>query len=67
MGLADELGVDLSEDRTFDRAVDDALLLGSRDIVLELLLATVTADERSLLLHAAVSNVPMSADDLAFA
>ncbi len=67
VGLADELGVDLSEDRTFDRAVDDALLLGSRDIVLELLLATVTADERSLLLHAAVSNVPMSADDLAFA
>ncbi|WP_239340160.1 tetratricopeptide repeat protein, partial [Frankia sp. CiP3] len=65
--LADTLGIDLHEDRTFDEAVDDALLLGSRDIVLELLLATVTADERALLLQAAVSSAPMSVDDLAFA
>ncbi|WP_239310711.1 hypothetical protein, partial [Frankia sp. Cj3] len=66
-GLAGTLGIDLRDDRSFGQAVDDALLLGSRDIVLELLLATVTADERSLLLQAAVSSVPMSFDDLAFA
>ncbi|WP_322770247.1 CHAT domain-containing protein, partial [Frankia sp. Cr1] len=65
--LADRLGIDLLDDRTFGEAVDDALLLGSRDIVLELLLATVTADERALLLQAAVSSAPMSVDDLAFA
>ncbi|WP_322761517.1 ATP-binding protein, partial [Frankia sp. Cr2] len=65
--LADTLGIDLLDDRTFGEAVDDALLLGSRDIVLELLVATVTADERALLLQAAVSSAPMSVDDLAFA
>ncbi|WP_239395909.1 CHAT domain-containing protein, partial [Frankia sp. CiP3] len=66
-GLAGTLGIDLRDDRSFGQAVDDALLLGSRDIVLELLLATVTADERALLLQAAVSSAPMSVDDLAFA
>src|SRR4029453_15416549 len=65
--LAAEHGVDLDDERTFTDAVRDAMLLGTRDILLDELLATLTGDEHEILLQAAVSNAPMSSDDLAFA
>jgi hypothetical protein len=65
--LAEHLGVDLRDERTVTDAVADALLLGSRDILLDQLVGLLSDDERAVLLQAAVSNAPMNSDDLALA
>jgi tetratricopeptide (TPR) repeat protein len=49
---------------TLSDATRQALILGSRDILLEELLALLTPRQREVLLQAAVSRVPMSIDDL---
>jgi hypothetical protein len=53
--------------RGLDQAMRDAVLLGSRDILLDTLLQALTSEERELLLQAAVSTVPQSRGDLAVA
>ena len=65
--LAREHGVSLASSRPLSQAIPEAVLLGSRDILLEPLVASLTDDERELLLQAAVSTVPMTVDDLAVA
>jgi tetratricopeptide (TPR) repeat protein len=61
--LAREHGVSLAPARSAAEAITDALLLGSRDILLE----TLTADERELVLQAAVSREPFSVRELTIA
>jgi len=65
--LAKQEGVDLAESATLEQTLSDAVLLGSRDIVLGELLSHLDAEERELALQAAVSRVPMSIADLALA
>ncbi|OLB81479.1 MAG: hypothetical protein AUI14_03120 [Actinobacteria bacterium 13_2_20CM_2_71_6] len=65
--LAREEHLTLTGSRDLASAVSDAVLLGSRDIVLTELLALLTDEQREVLLQAAVSTVPLSLDDLAYA
>ena len=65
--LAETQDVDLSEPATLERTLSDAILLGSRDIVLRELLSHLEPEERELALQAAVSTMSMSMTDLAFA
>ncbi|MBX6751642.1 MAG: CHAT domain-containing protein, partial [Micromonosporaceae bacterium] len=48
-------------------AARQAVILGTRDILLDALLGQLTASQRAVLLQAAVSRVPFSVADLAFA
>jgi tetratricopeptide (TPR) repeat protein len=57
----------LTGSRDLSTAVTEAVLLGSRDIVLTELVDLLTDEQRELLLQAAVSAVPLSLPDLAFA
>ncbi|MBF9129713.1 CHAT domain-containing protein [Plantactinospora sp. S1510] len=59
--------VDLAPGRNPRQVVSQAVLLGSRDILLEELLTHVSDEERELLLQAALSSVPLALPDLAFA
>ena len=65
--LARREGVDLNRPRPLGQAVDQAMLLGSADILLDDLLALLTPPQRGLLDQVAVSRAPMRLDDLAFA
>ena len=65
--LARDEGVELSEPAGLEQTLSDAVLLGSRDIVLGELFSHLDAEERELALQAAVSRVPMSIADLALA
>ncbi len=53
--------------RDLDQAIGEAILLGSRDILLDTLMQGLSSEERELLLQAAVSTVPKSIADLAVA
>jgi hypothetical protein len=65
--LAADHGIDVDDDRSLAEAVEDAMLLGSRDILLRELVATLSSDDRELLFQAARSRAPMSPSDLAVA
>ncbi len=59
--------LDVTSARSVEDSVTQAVLLGSRDIVLDVLVEELTTEQRELLLQAAVSNAPFSTDDLALA
>jgi hypothetical protein len=65
--LATQQGVQLNESRPLGQAIQEAMLLGSRDILLDQLMDLLTREQRELLLMAAVTSPPMSADDLVIA
>ena len=65
--LASEQGVQLSGPRPLGQAIEEAMLLGSRDILLDQLMDLLTEEQREVLLQAAVTGPPMSAADLAVA
>ncbi len=65
--LAADAGVDVRRPRPVDAAIDDALLLGSADILLDELLALLTDHEHAVLTQLSVSRAPMTLDELAFA
>ncbi|MGH3931894.1 MAG: CHAT domain-containing protein [Pseudonocardiaceae bacterium] len=57
--------VDVTQDRELRKHVAVAVQLGARDICLDVLLATLDAAEREVLLQTAVSNLPVDVSDLA--
>src|SRR6185312_16714834 len=59
--------IDLNAQRDVEQAVDAAVLLGSRNIVLGMLVDLLDGEQRELLLQAAVSTIPLSPDDLSYA
>ena len=65
--LASDQGVQLSGPRPLGQAIQEAMLLGSRDILLDQLIGLLTEEQREVLLQAAVTVPPMSAADLAVA
>ena len=65
-GLARTEGLDLTQDRTLDQAIDQAMLLGSANILLTELLTLLTPAQTDMLRQVAVCRAPMTLDDLAF-
>jgi hypothetical protein len=65
--LARKQGADLAAGRSLDGAVEQALLLGSADILLEGLTGLLTPGQEAVLRQVAVCRAPMTLDDLAFA
>ena len=65
--VARDEGVALAANRSLDDAVDQALLLGSADIMLTELLGLLTPRQTEVLAQITVGRAPMSLDDLAFA
>jgi tetratricopeptide (TPR) repeat protein len=65
--LASEQGVSLTGPRQLGQAIEEAMLLGSRDILLDQLMDLLTGEQREVVLQAAVTSPPMSAADLAVA
>lgn len=63
--LARREGLDVTRPRPLGQAVDQAMLLGSADILLDELLHLLTPRQRALLDQTAVSRAPMRLDDLA--
>ncbi|MGH4024282.1 MAG: CHAT domain-containing protein, partial [Pseudonocardiaceae bacterium] len=64
--LARREGIDITRPRPLGQAVDQAMLLGSADILLDELLDLLTPRQRALLDQVAVSRAPMRLDDLAY-
>ncbi|WP_149262445.1 CHAT domain-containing protein, partial [Actinomadura sp. K4S16] len=62
--LATSQGIVLTGTRPLAQAVDEAMLLGTRDILLGHLLTLLTEEQIEVLLQAAVSTAPMSPLDL---
>jgi tetratricopeptide (TPR) repeat protein len=65
--LARRQAADLSATGSVDAAVEQAMLLGSADILLEGLTGLLTAAQQAVLRQVAVCRAPMTLDDLAFA
>ena len=65
--LARRQGADLAADRSLDGAVEQALLLGSADILMEGLRDLLSGGQEAVLRQVAVCRAPMTLDDLAFA
>lgn len=65
--LATEHGVDLEHDRTLAESLDTAVVLGTRDILIDALLALLNPGERELLLQVALSRTPLGIPDIAYA
>jgi len=65
--LAARHGLDLDASPGLDQALDQAMLLGSTDIVLAGLLALLTPAQHTVLRQVAVCRAPMTRGDLAFA
>jgi tetratricopeptide (TPR) repeat protein len=65
--LARQQGADLAAGRSLDGAVEQALLLGSADILLEGLTGLLTPGQEAVLRQVAVCRAPMTLDNLAFA
>jgi hypothetical protein len=59
--------LDVTSPRSVEAGVAQAVVLGSRDILLDELVAGLSSAQRELLLQAAVSTVPFTRDDLAVA
>jgi hypothetical protein len=64
--LARNEGIDLTRPRPLGQAMDQAMLLGSADILLDDLLHLLTPAQRVLLDQIAVCRAPMRLDDLAY-
>ncbi len=64
--LAREQKIDLARDQPLERVLDQAMLLGSADILLTELLRLLTPSQAQVLHQVAVCRAPMSLDDLAF-
>ncbi|HEX8344070.1 MAG TPA: CHAT domain-containing protein [Actinoplanes sp.] len=64
--LAAREGIDLRRPRPVGAAIEEALLLGGADILLDELLGLLSHQERDVLLQLSVSRAPMTLDDLAF-
>ena len=64
--LAQKQDIDLRPDRPMTQAADQAMILGSADILLTELLALLTARQAAVLAQVAVCRAPMTLDDLAF-
>jgi tetratricopeptide (TPR) repeat protein len=64
--LARDHGIDLRGDRPVGQAIDQAMLLGSADILLTELLALLTSRQAAILAQVAVCRAPMTLEDLAF-
>jgi hypothetical protein len=64
--LARAEGVDLAADRSLTDVLNDAMVLGSADILLTELLRLLTAEQAAILIQVAVGRAPMTLDDLAF-
>jgi hypothetical protein len=64
--LASRHDIDLRQDRPVTQAVDQAMILGSADILLTELLALLTLRQAAVLAQVAVCRAPMTLDDLAF-
>ncbi len=64
--LARDQGIDVRQDRPVTQAVDQAMILGSADILLSGLLALLTPGKAAVLAQVAVCRAPMTLDDLAF-
>ncbi|MDQ3154408.1 MAG: hypothetical protein M3R63_22705 [Actinomycetota bacterium] len=65
--LARDAQLDVTSPRSVEVGVAQAVLLGSRDIVLDVLVEDLTPEQRELLFQAAVSSAAFSSDDLAYA
>ncbi|HSV67383.1 MAG TPA: hypothetical protein VLJ59_15920 [Mycobacteriales bacterium] len=65
--LAKERGVDVSKPRPLGQAIDEAMVLGSADILLEQLLSLLNDAQQAVLRQIAVSRAPMTLDDLGYA
>jgi tetratricopeptide (TPR) repeat protein len=65
--LAQAEGIDVHRDRPVAAAVDQAMILGSADILLTELLALLTSRQTAILVQVAVCRAPMTLADLAFA
>ena len=65
--LARRQAADLSAAGSVDAAVEQAMLLGSADILLEGLVGLLTTGQAAVLRQVAVCRAPMTLDDLAFA
>ncbi|MCA1568996.1 MAG: CHAT domain-containing protein [Chloroflexi bacterium] len=66
-GLAKEHGIALAGPRPLEQTLSEAVLLGSRDILLAELLAFLDDEAREVALQAAVSTLPLTRRDLAVA
>jgi hypothetical protein len=64
--LAADQGVDLRKPRPLGTAIDQALLLGSADILLEELLGLLTDAQAAIVHQLSVCRAPMTLDDLAY-
>jgi tetratricopeptide (TPR) repeat protein len=64
--LAQAQGINLRQVRPVGEAVDQAMILGSADILLSELLALLTPHQAAVLAQIAVCRAPMTLDDLAF-
>jgi tetratricopeptide (TPR) repeat protein len=62
--LARAQGADLAAHRSLDGAVEQALLLGSADILLESLRDLLTSSQEAVLRQVAICRAPMTLDDL---
>ena len=65
--LARDAQLDVTSPRSVEVGVAQAVLLGSRDIVLDVLVEDLTPEQRELLFQAAVSSAAFSSDDLTYA
>ncbi|MGI9000608.1 MAG: CHAT domain-containing protein [Pseudonocardia sp.] len=65
--LAEAEHLDVSAPHHIEEAVARTVLLGSRDIVLDVLFEGLTPDQHELLMQAAVCNVGFTPEDLAYA
>ena len=64
--LAHDHHIDLRGDRPVAQAIDQAMILGSADILLTELLNLLTARQAAVLAQVAVCRAPMTLEDLAF-
>jgi tetratricopeptide (TPR) repeat protein len=65
--LARDQGIDLIQQRSLQQAADQAMVLGSADILLTELLRLLTDRQAPIVLQVAVSRAPMTLGDLGFA
>jgi CHAT domain/TIR domain/AAA ATPase domain len=65
--LARAEGIDLAQERSLQQATEEAMLLGSADILLTELLGLLTSGQAAILHQVAVSRAAMTLDDLRFA
>jgi tetratricopeptide (TPR) repeat protein len=65
--LAKAEGIDIARDQSLRGALDQAMILGSANILLTELVSLLSPQQTDILLQIAVGRAPMTLDDLAFA